>query len=128
MAGREVKVDVEHLGSAIKEALNETKELTGEAMQTSVDKTAKEIAAKTRSASPVRTGKYKRGWSTKVTRQPGRGAYGKTVFNKPRYMLTHLLQHGHGGPRPAREIHHIPSDEETEAIFMKNLESEMSKG
>lgn len=128
MSGREVKVDAEHLGNAIKEALNETKELTEEAMQTSVDKTAKEIVARTRGASPIRTGKYKRGWSTKVTKHPGRGGYGKTVFNRPRYMLTHLLQHGHGGPRPAGAKPHIPYDGEAEAIFVKNLESEMSKG
>lgn len=128
MAGKEVKVDAEHLGEAVRQALNDTRELTEEALRVSADKTAKEILSKTKSAAPVKTEKYKRGWSSKATKVPGRGAYGKTVFNKSRYMLTHLLQNGHGGPRPAGAKPHIPSDEETESIFIKNLESEMSKG
>ncbi|MCI8581205.1 MAG: HK97 gp10 family phage protein [Dorea sp.] len=128
MAGSNVKVSADGLADALNKALQETKELTDEAVQTSVDKTAKEVVAKTKGAAPARTGKYKRGWKSKVTGRTGRGAYGRTVHNGPRYMLTHLLQNGHEGPRPARAIPHIPSDEETEAIFIKNLESEMAKG
>lgn len=127
MSNRQANVDVEHLGDAIRNALDDTRELTEDALRASTDKTTKEIIAKIRSASPLKTGKYKKGWTSKVTKSPGRGAYGKTVYNKPRYMLTHLLQNGHEGPRPAKGKPHIPSDDETEAIFMKNLESEMSK-
>ena len=128
MAGSSIKVSADGLADALNKILQETKELTDEAVQTSVDKTAKDVVAKTKGAAPVRTGEYKRGWRSKVTRRTGRGAYGRTVHNGPRYRLAHLLQNGHGGPRPARAIPHIPSDEETEAIFTKNLESEMVKG
>ena len=128
MTSNSVRVSADGLADAVNKALQEAKELTDEAVQNSVDKTAKEVVARTKGAAPVRKGRYKRGWTSKVTKQTGRGTYGRTVHNGPRYMLAHLLQNGHGGPRPARAIPHIPSDEETESIFIKNLESEMSKG
>ena len=42
-------------------------------------------------------------------------------------MLAHLLQNGHGGAQPAGPRPHIPSDEETEELFVKNMEREMGK-
>lgn len=123
-----VKVKADEFGNAIRDALEKTKKLTEDALIASIDKTAKETVQKVKSASPKKTGVYARGWASKVTTQAGRGRYGRTVHNKPRYMLVHLLQNGHGGPRPARAHPHIPSDEETEALFEKNLESEMNKG
>lgn len=126
MEGEKVKVN--QLEAAIKNALDETKDLTENALRSAIDKTAKETVAKVKSSSPVKTGKYAKGWTSKVTTQTSRGRYGRTVYNRPRYMLTHLLQNGHGGPRPARAHPHIPTDEETEALFKKNLESEIKKG
>ena len=128
MAGGRVRISPEGLAEAVLKALNDAKELTEDAVRASVDKTAKEVVARTKGAAPVRTGKYKGGWSSKTTKKNGRGAYGRTVYNRTEYRLTHLLQHGHGGPRPARAIPHIVSDEETETIFTRTLESEMTKG
>ena len=123
-----VKVKADGFGNAIRDALEETKKLTEDALIASIDKTAKETVQKVKSASPTKTGKYAKGWTSKATTQAGRGRYGRTVYNKPRYMLVHLLQNGHGGPRPARAHPHIPSDEETEALLEKNLESGINKG
>ena len=123
-----VKVKADGFGNAIRDALEETKKLTEDALIASIDKTAKETVQKVKSASPTKKGKYAKGWTSKVTTQAGRGRYGRTVYNKPRYMLVHLLQNGHGGPRPARAHPHIPSDEETEALLEKNLESGINKG
>lgn len=128
MAGGRVRISPEGLSDAVVDALKEAKELTEDAVQASIDKTAKEVVAKTKGAAPMKTGKYKRGWSSKTTKKNGRGAYGRTVYNRTKYGLAHLLQHGHGGPRPARAIPHIVTDEETETIFEKNLEREMYKG
>lgn len=121
-----VKVKTDGFENAIRDALEETKKLTEDALIASIDKTAKETVQKVKSASPAKTKKYAKGWTSKVTTQAGRGRYGRTVHNKSRYMLVHLLQNGHGGPRPAKAHPHIPSDEETEALFEKNLESEMN--
>ncbi len=128
MAGGRVRISPEGLSDAVMDVLKDARELTEDAVQASIDKTAKEVVAKTKGAAPMKTGKYKRGWSSKTTKKNGRGAYGRTVYNRTEYRLTHLLQHGHGGPRPARAIPHIVTDEETETIFEKNLEREMSKG
>lgn len=128
MAGNRVKVGAAGFESAVRDALNETKELTENALMASVDKTAKETVKKIKGAAPAKTGKYRKGWTSKVTIQAGRGKYGRTVYNGPRYMLAHLLQNGHEGPRPAGAHPHIPSDEETEALFEKSMESEMNKG
>ena len=128
MSSDHVKVKIDAVENAIRDALEKTKKLTEDALIASVDKTAKETVQRVKGASPTKTGKYSKGWTSKVTTQAGRGRYGRTVHNKPRYMLVHLLQNGHGGPRPARAHPHIPSDEETEALFEKNLESEMNKG
>lgn len=126
MGSSHVKVD--GLENAVKEALLGTKTLTENALRSAVDKTARETVTKIKGQAPVKTGKYTRGWTSKVTTQDGRGRYGRTVYNAPRYMLTHLLQNGHGGPRPAPAHPHMPSDEETEELFRKNMESEMNKG
>lgn len=123
-----IKIKVEGLERAVKDVLNETKELTDNALVAAADKTAKETIAKIKGKSPTKTGKYAKGWTSKVTTQNARGRYGRTVYNRPRYRLAHLLQNGHGGPRPARAHPHIPTDEETEALFEKNLESEIRKG
>ncbi len=128
MASNKVKVGIDGFEGAIKDALNETKKLTERALITSIDKTAKQTVSKTKSEAPTKTGKYRKGWTSKITTQAGRGRYGRTVYNGPRYMLAHLLQNGHGGPRPAGAHPHIPSDEETGALLEKNLESEMNKG
>lgn len=123
-----VKTGMDGLENAILDAMHETRQLTEKALMSAVDKTSRETVKKIRGASPVRTGKYAKGWSSKVTKGAGRGRYGRTIYNGPRYMLTHLLQKGHGGPRPAGAHPHIPPDEETAAVFEKNLESEMKKG
>lgn len=128
MSGSRVNVSMTGLESTIKKALDDTKNLTEEALKTAIDKTSKETVAKIKGAAPVRTGAYAKNWTSKVTLKPGRGGYGRTVYNVEHYRRAHLLQNGHGGPILARPYPHIPSDEETEELLEKNLESEMLKG
>lgn len=122
-----VRVSANELQDAILDAMREAKKITDQALKAAVDKTAKEAVSQTKSKAPKKSGDYRGGWSSRITTQPGRGAYGRIVYNGPRYMLAHLLQNGHKGPRPAGAHPHIPSDEETEALFTKNLESEIEK-
>lgn len=127
MTSNNVRVGIDGFENAVKKALKETKEISENALIKAVDKTSKETVTKIKGAAPAKTRKYQKGWTSKVTTQAGRGRYGRTVHNKTRYMLAHLLQNGHGGPRPAGAHPHIPSDEETEELFKKNFESEMGK-
>lgn len=123
----EVRISPRDFQDAIMKALEDARTITNEALTVAVDKTTKQTVSKIKSAAPVKTGQYKKGWTSKVITRKGRGNYGKTVHNWPCYRLTHLLQNGHGGPRAAGPHPHIPSDEETEELFIENLESEMNK-
>lgn len=127
MGSGNVKVGIDGLADEIIKTMQEVKDLTENAMASAIDKTSREIVKKTKSQSPTKTGKYASGWSSKITTQNVRGSYGRTVYQKSKPGLPHLLQHGHGGPRPARPHQHIPSDEETEALLEQNLEREMMK-
>lgn len=123
-----VTVKIDSFSNVVKDMLEETKKLTDDALISSIDKTAKEVVSRTKSASPKKTGKYAGGWGSKVTLQAGRGKYGRTVYNSSKGWLVHLLEHGHGGPHPAGPHPHILSDEETESILERNLRSEIEKG
>lgn len=118
-------INVDDFAEQIRRALDETKDLTEKALHKAVDTTARQTVSKIKEKAPVRTGKYRKDWGSVKTSDNGRGAYGRTVRNRTRYMIAHLLQNGHGGKRPARARPHIPSDDETEKLFVQNLEREM---
>lgn len=124
---REVRVSARQFQDAVMKALEDARTLTDEALKGAVDRTTKETLSKIKGAAPVKTKKYKKGWTSKAVAGKKRGDYGRIVYNSPRYMLTHLLENGHGGPRAAGPHPHIPTDEETEELFTKNLEKEMDK-
>lgn len=121
------KVRMGDLTSATKRALDETKTLTNESLKRAIDATAKETANKIRGKAPVKTRKYAPGWTSKAEKA-GSGKYARTVYQRKKPQLSHLLQNGHGGPMPAAPHTHIPSDEETGKLLEKYLESEMGKG
>lgn len=125
MAGSKVKVG--DLTGAIKKALGEVKTLTDESLGKAIDATAKETVNKIRGKAPVKTRKYALGWTSKAEKA-GSGKYARTVYQRKKPQLSHLLQNGHGGPMPAAPHPHIPSDEETGKLLEKYLESEMGKG
>lgn len=122
-----VKINVESLLGEVRKALNETRNITAESMRKAIDRTAKGTVSKIRGKAPVKTREYAAGWSSK-TEKVRSGRYTRTVYQKKKPGLSHLLQNGHGGPQPAPAHPHIPSDEETEKLLEKNLESEMRKG
>ena len=64
------------------------------ATNNSMDVVAKESVRKLRSNSPRKTGEYARGWAVKRDRN-GNGINTVIVYNKDRYMLTHLLENPH---------------------------------
>jgi hypothetical protein len=70
--------------------------------------------------SPVRTGKYKRGWKNKVLFESEDEIC--TVTYNTRYQLTHLLEFGHakrGGGR-VRARPHIGKNEKTAVVTLEN--------
>lgn len=120
----EIKVDAGELEKAVQDVMTDFGRRTRENVRAAVDKTESQVTRKTKSASPTKTGKYKAGWASRVTEQSN-VQYQKTVYNKDRYRLTHLLEKGHGGPHPAGPHPHIVKDEETQRIFEENLRKEI---
>ena len=94
-----------------------------------IKEVAKEAAKKLRDTSPRKTGKYAKGWTSKVEKERITSTaivYGK----KDTYPLAHLLEHGHakkGGGRVAPIPHIKPVEEwviqETEKRLIKAVGS-----
>lgn len=129
------RIGAEQLTRAIKDILDEYRDKTRIDIERATDATAKEVVKDTKSRAPVNqrprkeakypAGAYKKSWRSTVTEDTSTN-YQRTVHaSKPHYALTHLLQNGHGGPRPAKAYPHITEDEETQKIFEKNLIKEL---
>lgn len=78
----------------VKNILKDYSEDTIETTKKVVADVAKETAKRLRSTSPQRTGKYAKGWSSKV--ETTRLTVNATVYGTSgTYQLAHLLEHGH---------------------------------
>ena len=106
----DIKITADRFAAEMKLTMAEISKLTMEAHKNAVNATSTAALRATKEKSPVKTGKYKRGWNSRGLN-----------------MLTHLLQHGHRGPHPARAFPHIPTDDETENIYVENLRKEIAK-
>ena len=122
----DIKITADQFAAEMKLTMAEISKLTMEAHKNAVNATSTATLRATKEKSPVKTGKYKRGWSSRGLNGNTMN-YGRVVYNGPKYMLTHLLQHGHRGPHPARAFPHIPTDDETENIYVENLRKEIAK-
>ena len=107
------KVSIDGLADAVMEELEEYNKLASETMKKAVDKAGKTVKNEIKAGAPVRTGKYAKSWTTKRTKETST-ALEVTVYSPSRYMLAHLLEHGHAkrnGGR-VRAIPHIAPAEE----------------
>lgn len=122
----DIKITADQFAAEMKLTMAEISKLTMEAHKNAVNATSTATLRVTKEKSPVKTGKYKRGWNSRGLNGNTMN-YGRVVYNGPKYMLTHLLQNGHRGPHPARAFPHIPTDDETENIYVENLRKEIAK-
>lgn len=127
MAGNNYVVSVDKFEAAMKMALGEIVKVTDEAQRKAVQTTATQVKKNAQSNAPVLTGDYKRHWSQTEDDKGYLRAHRTVYVRSPEYRLTHLLQNGHRGPHPARAFPHIPQDDETEELFIKNLRTEIEK-
>ncbi len=91
-------------------ALKEYSSTAEDKIQEVLQDVAKEAKKKLSSASPSRTGKYKRGWKVTLTRRSG---FCKVDIHNTRYQMTHLLERGHrvGSGRSPAIVHIKPVEE-----------------
>lgn len=89
-------ISIDKMADEIVKALDEYKDVCQDALKNAVDQASKETVDQLKSTSPRRTGKYAKSWTSKKdTSYNGSGQYGKVVYNKDHYRLTHLLENGH---------------------------------
>ena len=123
MANKTVSVD--KFESAVKACLDDYLKVTDEGQDRAVKKTAMELKNKTRDRAPRKTGEYRSHFSQKETDKRFLH-HSRTIYvTKPEYRLTHLLEHGHRGPHPAKAYPHFPQDGETEALLLQHLREEI---
>ena len=106
-------VSVDQLAEVINEELQKYNKLSADEMKKAVKKAGKETAEEINSTAPVRTGRYAKSWKSRVLSESSTNI--ESVVHSPtRYMIAHLLEHGHakrGGGR-VRAIPHIAPAEE----------------
>ena len=118
MATDRCKVD--QMAHVIMEGLQEYADLATEDMKAAVKKAGNKAKSDVQAGAPVRTGKYKKSWAVKTTKENA-NAMEVTVHSKNRYQLAHLLEFGHakrGGGR-TRAFPHIVSAEEAAAELLE---------
>ena len=128
MSGRRVSVD--QLAQAVIEGLEEYNKLATETVKKAVKKAGTTVKKEIGGSAPRRTGKYAASWRTKTTAESSTSLH-VTVYSPSRYMLAHLLEHGHakrGGGR-VRAIPHIaPAEAVGEQQLTQDIERGLSHG
>ena len=124
------KIQIDELADAVAEQLEEYSRLSAEVVKTAVTKAGNSVKKDIGANAPVKTGKYAKSWRTKKTKETSTELE-VTVYSPTRYMLAHLLEHGHAkrnGGR-VRAIPHIaPAQEAAEGQLMADIERGLKSG
>ena len=119
-------VSIDSLADAVMEELTEYNKLAEETMKKAVTKAGQTVRKEIQTGAPERSGKYAKSWRTKKTKESSR-VLEVTVYSPSRYMLAHLLEHGHAkrnGGRTRAFPHIAPAEE----IGEKQLEADIIRG
>ena len=127
------KIQIDQLAEAVNEQLKEYNKLSAEVVKTAVTKAGNAVKKDIGANAPVKTGRYAKSWRTKKTKESSTELE-VTVYSPSRYtryMLAHLLEHGHAkrnGGR-VRAIPHIaPAEEAAEEQLMADIERGLKNG
>ncbi len=118
------KVSIDQMADVIMEELNKFKDTGIEEVKAACKKGGKIVKEDINASAPVRTGRYAKSWTYKVTAEDS-ASIEVTVYSPSRYMLAHLLENGHakrGGGR-VRAIPHIaPAEAHAEQEIERELQ------
>ena len=124
------KIQIDQLAEAANEQLEEYNKLSIEVVKAAVTKAGTAVKKDIGANAPSKTGRYAKSWRTKKTKESST-ALEVTVYSPSRYMLAHLLEHGHAkrnGGR-VRAIPHIaPAEEAVEEQLMADIERGLKNG
>ena len=119
---------IDDMAAEIMEGLSEYADLADAAMKKAVRKTATAVKNEISSKAPVKSGRYKRSWTAKKTKENSH-ALEMTVHSKDRYQIAHLLEHGHakrGGGRVAAIPHIAPAEANGADMLETLIKKELS--
>ena len=119
---------IDDMAAEIMEGLSEYADLADAAMKKAVRKTATSVKNEISAKAPVKSGRYKRSWTTKKTKENSH-ALEMTVHSKDRYQIAHLLEHGHakrGGGRVAAIPHMAPAEANGADMLETLIKKELS--
>ena len=118
-------VKIDQLADAVAEELEEYSRLAADDMKAAVKEAGKTVKEQIKDTAPVQTGRYAKSWTSRVTAESSTGIE-VTVYSPSRYMLAHLLEHGHakrGGGRTRAFPHIAPAEE----FAVEKLEADIQK-
>ena len=119
------KVQIDGRADAVMEGLLESNDLAADTVKKAVKQAGTTVRDEIRSNAPERTGRYAKSWRTKTTKESS-SALEITVYSPTRYMLAHLLEHGHAmrnGGRVAAQVHIAPAEQDG----IEELEEEIGR-
>lgn len=114
-----MSLNINDLAQEIAKGLSEYSEKVVVEVKKAIDEETDEGLKAIKSASPILTGDYAKGWKsgkvyeTKKTKK-------NRIFNETDYQLTHLLENGHVG-RDGKRVAPVPHLKETDQAIQKNL-------
>lgn len=126
--GRTVRND--DLANVVMEGLQEYADLATDSMKAAVKKAGNTVKTDITANAPERTGRYAKSWRTKTTKESAT-ALEVTVYSPTRYMLAHLLEHGHakrGGGRVAAIPHIAPAEQRGREELEREIERSLRHG
>ena len=126
--GRTVRID--DLANVVMEGLQEYADLATDSMKAAVKKAGNTVKTDITANAPERTGRYAKSWRAKTTKESAT-ALEVTVYSPTRYMLAHLLEHGHakrGGGRVAAIPHIAPAEERGADELEREIERSLRHG
>lgn len=124
------KVSIDGIATEISNIISEYTEDVAKGIEKEVDDSAKELLESIKSAAPVKTGKYAKGF--KIKKDDKKGYSSRIIYNATSPGLVHLKELGHakrgGKGRVAGQPHIRPSYDNIEPKFLRNIENIIKKG
>ena len=122
-------VKPENLTKALKNYLENYVDDISEIVEETSNKIGNEAKDELKRTSPIRTGKYAKGWAVKKNRK-NKNYYIVKIWNKTSYQLTHLLEFGHttrNGGRTKAIAHIRPVEDKYKQKFEEELKEKIRR-